>query len=79
MKVEFTNEEVHEMLNFVVDRLVALDGLDKADRAALRRWRSEQMKVGSPAVALLAEKVNADIAGVYASSQAPAIQKPDWL
>ena len=79
MKVEFTAEEVHGMSESILAALVDLPALSKADRAALRRWRSEQMSAGSPAMRLLAEKVNAELTAIHSSNEPSVIQKPDWV
>lgn len=78
MKVEFSAEEVWTMMDSVVDQLVALD-IDKKDRAAIRRWRSGEMSLGSPVMKLLAEKVNAELQRAVGRNEASPIKKPDWL
>lgn len=78
MRVEFTVEEVWQMMDSVVDQIVGLD-VGKQDRAALRRWRSEEMTPGSPSMSLLTEKVNEALRGAHASSEASPIKKPDWV
>lgn len=77
MKVEFTTEEVHEMFGAIVDELVELK-LDRKDRAALRRWRADEMRPGSPAVAALTEKVNEALQRSHDRSEVSEIKKPDW-
>ncbi|MBM3140877.1 MAG: hypothetical protein FJZ92_11900 [Chloroflexi bacterium] len=77
MKVEFSVEEIQRMIDSVVDELVELK-LDKSDRAKIRRWRSNTMTAVSPAMQLLAEKVNAEIQRTHDQSLASPIKKPDW-
>ncbi len=77
MKVEFSMDEIQQMFDCVVDEIVGL-GLDKHDRAAIRRWRSETMTAASPAMQLLAEKVNAELQRTHDRSEVSAIKKPDW-
>ncbi len=77
MKVEFDTEEVHEMFGAIVDELFALK-LDRSDRAAVRRWRSDDMKAGSPAIAILTEKVNAALQRQHDRTEVSPIKKPDW-
>ena len=79
MKVEFSVEEVQVMAHHVVDQLLDLDGLGRSDKAALRRWRSEELKASARTMRLLAEKVNAELQQVHASAEVPKITKPDWL
>jgi hypothetical protein len=77
MKVEFAVDEVQQLFDAVIDQLVALK-LDKTDRATLRRWRSQSMTPTSPAMQLLAEKINSDIQRSHELSVASPIKKPDW-
>ena len=78
MRVEFTVDECHRMFESVVDELLALD-LDKKDRAALRRWRSEEMSPGTPLMRALAEKLSAQIQQSHDRSEVSPIKKPDWV
>ncbi len=78
MKVEFSVEEVWQLMNSVLDEVVELK-LDRKDAAAIRRWRSEDMTPASPAMHLLAQKVNAEIQGTHDRNQVSPIKKPDWL
>jgi len=79
MKVEFSVEEVEVMAQFVVERLLALEGLGKADKAALRRWRTAELRAAATTMQLLAERVNGDLQREHDAAQAPRIVKPDWL
>ena len=49
MKVEFDLEEVQAMAHAVIDRLLELDGLSKADRAAHFASLAERALDGLPA------------------------------
>ena len=78
MKVEFTVDEVWQMMDSVVDQLVDLK-LDRKDRAAIRRWRSDEMSLSSPLVRLLTEKANTELQRMHDRSEVSPIKKPDWL
>ncbi len=78
MKVEFSVEEVWQMMDSVVDQMVDLE-MNRQDRAALRRWRSDEMVPGAPALGLLTEKVNEALADIHTSSEVSPIKKPDWV
>lgn len=79
MKVEFTVEEVQAMAFYVLDQIGDLEGFTRADKTALKRWRSEELRAGSPSMKLLAEKVNAELQRIHESAHVSAIKKPDWL
>ena len=78
MKVEFTPDEVHLMLDAVIEEVAALK-LDKHDRAAVRRWLADDMTPGSLPVQRLAEKLNDELQQAHARSEVSPIKKPDWL
>jgi len=78
MKVEFTSDEVHTMLEAVLEDVAALK-LDKHDRAAIRRWLADDMTLGSLAVQRLTDKLNDELQQTHARSEVSAIKKPDWL
>ncbi len=78
MRLELNPEEGRELLSLVVDRLAEEAGLSDQDRAAVRRWRSEQMKAGSDGMRELTEKINADLERALRRKEKSAVQKPDW-
>ena len=78
MKVEFTSDEVHRMLDAVLEEVAGLK-LDKHDRAALRRWLADDMTPGSLAVQRLTEKLNDELQQTHARSEVSVIKKPDWI
>lgn len=77
MKVEFTIDETHAMFQSVVDQLLAMD-MDKHDRAAIRRWRTEEMGPGSPLMVRLSKRINEEVQKSHDRSEVSAIKKPDW-
>ena len=79
MNVEFSVEEVQAMALYVVEQVGGLDGFSKADRAALKRWQNDALRVGSPSMKVLADKVNAELQRIHESAHVSPIQKPDWL
>jgi len=78
VRLELEAEEARELLVVLLDRLIEEAGLADADRATLRRWRSEGMKAGSEGMKELAAKINADIDRALKSKAKSAIMKPDW-
>ncbi len=78
MKLELEQEESVELLSLIVDRITQEAGLATKDRAAVKRWRSEQMKAGSDAMKELTEKLNADLERALKAKEKSAVQKADW-
>jgi len=78
MKVEFEVEETRELLVFLTDCLIEDAGLAEKDRAALRKWRADSMRAGSPGMCDLHEKMNADLARALENKKRSAVRKPDW-
>jgi hypothetical protein len=78
MKVEFTPDEIHTMLEAVIEEVAALK-MDKHDRASIRRWLADDMTLGSLAVQRLTDKLNDELQQTHARSEVSAIKKPDWL
>ncbi len=78
MRLELEPDEARELLALIVDRLADEAGLSDADRAAVKRWRSETMKPGSEPMRELAAKVNADLERTLRDKQKSAVQRPDW-
>lgn len=78
MRLELDPEEGRELLALIVDRLADEAGLSERDRAAVKRWRSEQMKAGSDGMRELTGKINADLERALRSKEKSAVQKADW-
>lgn len=78
MKVELETEEARELFALIANRLVAEAALSATDSAALRRWRSEQMKTTSAGMQELTAKVNAEIDRALKTKAKSAVQRPDW-
>lgn len=78
MKVELEPEEARELLSLIVDRIAEEAGLTDEDRARVRRWRSEEMRLGSPGMRELTVRINADLERVLRTKEKSAVQRPDW-
>jgi hypothetical protein len=78
MKVELTVDEAWTLLAVVVDHVVDEAGLSDDDRARIKRWRSEEMKLNSEAMRVLAQKVNEDLEKTSRSKERSPIRRPDW-
>ena len=78
MKVEFTTDEIHRMVEAVMAEVAVLK-MDKHDRAALHRWLSDDVTPGSLAVQRLTEKLNEELQQTHTRSEVSSIKKPDWI
>ncbi len=78
MKVEFTVEEAHRMFEAVMDELLGLK-LDTKDKAAIRRWRAEEMTPGGLVMKALATKINEEVQHSHDRAEVSQIKKPDWI
>ena len=78
MRLELEQEESVQLLSLIIDRITQGAGLATKDRAAVKRWRSEQMKAGSDAMKELSDKINADLERALRSKEKSAIQRADW-
>ena len=79
MKVELEVDEVWTALSLIVDRVADETGLSDEDRARVRRWRSEEMKLTSEAMKVLTQKINDDLAKLAKHKERSPIRRPDWV
>ena len=79
MRVELDEDEVWALLSAITRRVLDEADLSEEDRGRLRRWRSEEMRIGREGVRGLQEKVNADLARTLKAKERSAIQKHDWV
>jgi hypothetical protein len=78
MRLELDTEEAHQLFTVVVDRVIEGVRFSAADKATLRRWRSESMRPASEGMKELAAKLNADIDRTLQTRAKSAVRKPDW-
>lgn len=78
MEVRFTDDELTEAFTVIINHIAEEAGLSDRDRAALKRWRSSKMKLGSDDMSDFARKANEDIARDLARRERSQIRKPDW-
>ncbi len=79
MKVELDADEVWALLSVVTKAVIDETDLADEDRAALRRWRSSEMRQGSEAMKSLVQKLNGDLERVMRNRERSPIQKHDWV
>ena len=79
MKVEFENEEAWNLMSHVVSRLLEETPLEDSDRARVRRWKSDEMRVTSQEMRVLTEKINDDLKKMMERKTKSQLRKPDWV
>ena len=78
VKVELDIEEAWSVMNRIVGQMLDEVELEKSDRAAIRRWKSNEMRPGREEMDALHEKINADIERLWEVRRKSEIRKPDW-
>lgn len=79
MHVQIDDDEAWAMLSTVLQKVLDEASLSDDDRAALRRWRSEQMRPGREPSKALLDRLNTDLERVMKNKERSAIQKHDWV
>jgi hypothetical protein len=79
MKVEFEVEEAWNLLNHVVNRMLDETQMTDADRARVRRWKSDEMRATSQEMRVLTSKMNQDLAAHLERKTKSQLRKPDWV
>lgn len=78
MKVEFDTEEAWNLMSHVIGRLLDETALSDSDRARVRRWKSDEMKVTGQEMRVLAQKLNEDLQKNMGRKTRSQLRKPDW-
>lgn len=78
MKVELDNEEAWNLASHVIAQLIDEASLEDADRARIRRWKSDELRATSQEMKVLTEKINADLATTLERKTKSQLRKPDW-
>jgi hypothetical protein len=79
MKVELDTDEAWNLLSYIVGRMVEETNLTDADRARIRRWKSDEMRATSQEVRVLTTKLNEDLALTMSRKTRSQLRKPDWV
>jgi len=78
VKVELDIEEAWAIFSQVVNHMLEEVDIDKSDRAAIRRWKSSEMRPGREEMDALHEKINDDIERLWEVRRKSEIRRPDW-
>ena len=78
MKVEFDTEEAWTLMSHVMGRLIDETELSDSDRAKIRRWKSDEMRVTTQEMRILGQKINEALAKNRERNTRSQLRKPDW-
>lgn len=78
VKVELDVEEAWAVMSRIVNQMLDEVELDKSDRAAIRRWKSNEVRPGREEMDAIHEKMNEDIERLWDVRRKSEIRKPDW-
>ncbi len=79
MKVELDTEEAWNLFSRLIGQMLDEVQLADSDRAKVRRWKSDEMKVTSQEMRILVQKVNEDIMKSIERKTKSQLRKPDWV
>ena len=78
VKVELDLEEAWAVMSKIVNQMLEETELEKSDKAAIRRWKSNEMRPGREEMEALHEKINDDIERLWEVRRKSEIRRPDW-
>jgi hypothetical protein len=79
VKVQIDNDEAWNLLSTVVNRMLEEVNLSDSDRARIRRWKSDEMRVTSQEMRVVTQKINEDLAATLERKTKSQLRKPDWI
>ena len=79
MKVEFDNDEAWNLMSQIIVQLVEETPLSDADKAKIRRWKTDEMRTTSQEVRVLTQKMNDDLKQLNERKTRSQLRKPDWM
>jgi len=79
VRVEFDNDESWNLMSHIIGRLIEEAPLADADRARIRRWKSDEMRATSQEIRVLTSKMNDDLEKMRERKTKSQLRKPDWV
>ena len=79
MKVELDTDEAWNLMSHVIVRLLDETQLSDSDRARIRRWKTDEMRVTSQEMRVLSLKMNEDIQKTLERKTKSQLRRPDWM
>ena len=78
MKVQIDNDEAWNLVSTVVNRMLEEVNLSDSDRARIRRWKSDEMRVSSQEMRVLTQKINDAVRTTMERKTKSQLRRPDW-
>ncbi len=79
MKIELDNDEAWNLLSHIVGSIIEEVELSDSDKARIRRWKSDEMRVTSQEMRVVTSKINEDLATSLERKTKSQLRKPDWI
>lgn len=79
MKVELEVEEAWDLMSHIIGRLIDETQFSDSDRARVRRWKTDEMRMTSQEMRVLAQKINDDLKTTTERKTRSQLRKPDWV
>ena len=79
MKVEVDNDEAWNLMSQIVVKLIEEAPLSDRDKAQIRRWKTDEMRVTSQEMKVLTQKINEDLKVQGERKTKSQLRKPDWV
>jgi hypothetical protein len=79
MKVEFDTDEAWNLMSQIIVQMVEETSLSDADKAKVRRWKTDEMRTTSQEVRVLTQKMNDDLKQLNERRTRSQLRKPDWM
>ena len=79
MKVELDTDEAWNLMSEIVGQMIEGTPLSDSDKAKIRRWKTDEMRITSQEVRVLAQKMNEDLKQLIERTTRSQLRKPDWM
>jgi hypothetical protein len=79
MKVEVDNDEAWNLMSQIIVKLIEEASLTDRDKAQIRRWKTDEMRITSQEMRVLTQKINDDLKNQNERKTKSQLRKPDWV
>jgi hypothetical protein len=79
VKIDFEKEETWNLMSHIVTRLLEEAPLADSDKAKIRRWKTDEMRLTSQEMQVLTDKLNEDVRKTLERKTHSQIRRPDWV